>query len=206
MGPTEWRLAATAMTMLALALTGCQLVRSIWMGRPVGVRRYRSVLVVELAAGALLSLPGDRPDDTVVAGTIETAPCLGSAGVAALNAHGERLTIEGVGRPAPTCAIWAVIEDTSGGGTWLQGPAVQRDAGWDLDLVIGPGDSAAETLTYTVSLIAVDTRIHESWQGYALTGGPVRLQSYSGTRLAQRRFELRQAGGVGSLAELAVAR
>jgi hypothetical protein len=191
MGPAEWRLAAMAMTMLALALTSCQLVRSIWQGQPVSVRRYRSILLVEIAAGVLFSQPGDRTDDTVVAGAIETAPCLGTAGVAGFRPHGELVTIEGVGRPAPGCAIWAVIEDTSGGGFWLQGPAIQHDAAWSLGLVIGADNTTGEPSGYHVSLIVVDAPAHAPWQAAALAGAPIRLPSRpaAAAHLAQRHIK-----------------
>jgi hypothetical protein len=40
MGESEWRLTATGITLLALMVTGFQLVRCIWRGYPVRVRRY----------------------------------------------------------------------------------------------------------------------------------------------------------------------
>ncbi len=204
MGATDWRLAAMAMTLLALAFTGALLVRSIWLGRPVSVKRYRSVLMVQLAAGVLFSLPVDRADDpVVVAGTLETAPCLGTTGVSAFQPHGERLTITGVGRPGPACGIWAAIEDASTGGVWLQGPATVRETGWDLELVMGAGDGTADALRYAVNLIAVDSAVQNAWLTEALAGQPIRLQSPpAASHVTQRRFELRRSGDVIGLAEL----
>ncbi len=209
MGPAEWRLAAFAMTLLALAFTGTQLVRSIWRGRPVCVARYRSILVVLLAAGVLLSLSGDHADETVVvAGTVETAPCLGTTGVRAFQPHGERVAISGVGRTGPDCGIWATIEDVGSGVIWLQGPAILGDEGWNLDLVMGTGDALADPLRYDVSLVAADAAIHDGWQAAARAGQPVRLpfRPTAVSQITQRRFELRRAGDVASLIELPPAR
>jgi hypothetical protein len=179
MGESEWRLTATATTLLALALTGFQIVRSVWLGRAVRVRRYRSILMVEVVAGLLLAWPTDRADELVVAGTmvasaIETQPC-GPASVTAFRLHGERVHVAGSGRPAPACGIWAVAEDARSGSLWLQGPAVVGQAGWELDLVLGTGDTSGDSLLYRVSLVVVAAPTDEAWTGMAREQNAIRL-------------------------------
>ena len=208
MGPAEWRLAATMMTMLALAITGVQLVRSIWRGQAIAVQRYRSVLALEVVTGVLLSLPGGRDEVTVVASAIEIAPCLGTAGIALIQPHGERLTVNGVGQPAPTCTIWAIIEDSTSGAVWLQGPAVARPAGWGIELVLGIGEASTAPLAYRVTIVAADAAGHDAWQRAALVDGTIRLAAYpAGVELiAQRRVEVHRSGDSIALVDLATAR
>jgi hypothetical protein len=179
MGESEWRLTATAITLLALALTGFQLARAIWLGRPVRVRRYRSILLVEFAAGPLLSWPAGHRDErvvpsTVVASAFETQP-YGAASVTSYRPHGERLLVAGTGQPGPDCGIWAVVEDARSGVFWLQGPATVRGSAWELDVVLGTGEPAHAGLRYRLSLAVVAPPLHETWHGMARQTNAIRL-------------------------------
>src|SRR5688572_7788744 len=172
MGESEWRLTATGITLLALLVTGFQLVRCIWRGYPVKVRRYRSILVAELAVGLALAWPAPAGDETAVAGAFERAdaaameallgrttgsasPCSGTASVIGYVHHGERLLVTGTGDAETACGVWAIVEDVRGGGLWLQGPVKNRAPGWELDLVLGTDGPTAEELRYRVSLVVV---------------------------------------------------
>jgi hypothetical protein len=197
------------MTLLAMAFTGLKLVRSIWAGRPVRVRRYRSLLVVEVAAGLLLSWPASRVEETIVASTavasgVEAPACGNLAGATAFHTHGERILVAGTGLPAPGCGIWAIMEDRRGGGLWLQGPATLRDSGWELDLVLGTGELADEVLRYHMSLVAVAAPMHEAWNDLARQQGVVRLgdRPSSTSRIGRDRdLELRRGRNVVTIGE-----
>jgi hypothetical protein len=208
MGESEWRLTATAITLLALALTGFQLARAIWLGRPVRVRRYRSILLVEFAAGLLLSWPAGHWDDpvipsTVVAGAFETQPC-GAASVTNYRPHGERLLVAGTGQPGPDCGIWAVVEDARSGFFWLQGPATVRGSDWGLDVVLGTGEPGHGGLRYHLSLAVVAPPLHETWHGMAQQPNAVRLverPTVASWLDRDRTFELRTSADAITIVE-----
>jgi hypothetical protein len=114
--------------------------------------------------------------------------------------------VAGAGRPEPTCGIWAIVEDERSGNLWLQGPAMVREAGWELDLVLGTGEPAVDSLRYRLSLVVAAPSLHEPWHRMARQPNAVRLSDRprDAAWLARDRpVELRRSADAITIVEVA---
>jgi hypothetical protein len=141
---------------------GIRLIGALWDGQAPRLTHASIVVAAVLVAASILSLPRSNDDLTLVAAV--TSPLPVAADATELNAFTvSESRVRLAGSRFDDSHVWAVIEDPRTGSLWLQGPALETNGAWTLDLVLGTDASAVSSLRYRVSILRVDSSINDGW-------------------------------------------
>lgn len=155
MGERELGLVAAILGMMSLTVVGANLVSAIWAGRRPRGAPFAGSLAVLAGATAVVSFSARPEQPILVAAASESpAPCAADVRVVHGAAGSERWRLTG-SVSSPPCAIWAVIEDPRTAVLWVQGPALQSQEQWSLEVLVGTGHAPDGILPYRISVMTI---------------------------------------------------